>query len=377
MKKWTSKVDLFSKEFVVIPVNEAYALPSSTQVDVGSAHWYVAIICNLDKARPRKEQPPRTRSRIDHQPSPTTETVDLDAEDLATPRITVDETSEDNDVIMNSQPDDPSDATSEILIDAEKGVAVTGVEADPIPEPEPASRLEPIPTPQLDSVPGRETSPMEIDAPEELEKNLRRMSIASNPEAGQPDYDFKNNPDIDKADRIAIQKAQIPEIRYSRRRTAAAARKDDPINIDDDEGADSISALLKQKYNPPTTKSPARRASNRIIPPDSYTPCPCASNVDGRVVIIVFDSLGLKHVPTIKALRDYLVEEAKSKRGMDLAKEDIVGMHAKVPTQSNYCDCGVFLLHYVEKFLGEPERYLPDILVSPHPTWNFWSLDGD
>ena len=87
--------------------------------------------------------------------------------------------------------------------------------------------------------------------------------------------------------------------------------------------------------------------------------------VYSRPVIIVFDSLGLRHVPTIKALRDYLVEEAKSKGNMDLAKDDIVGMHAKVPKQSNYCDCGVFLLHYVEKFLGEPERYLPDILVPP------------
>jgi Ulp1 family protease len=49
-------------------------------------------------------------------------------------------------------------------------------------------------------------------------------------------------------------------------------------------------------------------------------------------VIIVFDSLGLKHVPTFKTLREYLVDEAKSKRGMDLAKEDISGLHAKVRT---------------------------------------------
>jgi hypothetical protein len=29
-------------------------------------------------------------------------------------------------------------------------------------------------------------------------------------------------------------------------------------------------------------------------------------------------------------LKDYLVEEAKVKRDMDISKEDIVGMHAKV-----------------------------------------------
>jgi Ulp1 family protease len=49
---------------------------------------------------------------------------------------------------------------------------------------------------------------------------------------------------------------------------------------------------------------------------------------------------------------------------MTIGKDDIHGMHAKVPGQSNYCDCGVFLLHYVEKFLLDPERYLPDMLVA-------------
>ena len=48
---------------------------------------------------------------------------------------------------------------------------------------------------------------------------------------------------------------------------------------------------------------------------------------------------------------------------MDLAKDEIAGLHAKVPGQSNYCDCGVFLLHYVEKFLNDPGHYLPEILV--------------
>lgn len=54
----------------------------------------------------------------------------------------------------------------------------------------------------------------------------------------------------------------------------------------------------------------------------------------------MFDSLGLKHVPTFKTLREYLVDEAKSKRGMDLAKEDISGLHAKVRTAQNSIDVG-------------------------------------
>lgn len=79
----------------------------------------------------------------------------------------------------------------------------------------------------------------------------------------------------------------------------------------------------------------------------------------------MFDSLGITHPNVFKTLRDYLVDEAREKRGMNISKDDLHGVYAKVPKQSNFCDCGVFLLHYVEKFLEHPDRYLPDILVPP------------
>ncbi|KAG5439482.1 hypothetical protein PCANB_002056 [Pneumocystis canis] len=81
-----------------------------------------------------------------------------------------------------------------------------------------------------------------------------------------------------------------------------------------------------------------------------------------KPIIIIFDSLGGQHNITLKNLRDYLYEEAKDKRDLELNKADIVGIHAKVPQQSNYCDCGVFLLHYVEQFLNDPDKVLPFIL---------------
>lgn len=74
--------------------------------------------------------------------------------------------------------------------------------------------------------------------------------------------------------------------------------------------------------------------------------------------------MGLKHPSTINALSDYLVKEAKSKIDVDLARDDIVNSYADVPKQRNSCDCGVFLLHYVEIFLREQEPSLPDIPVS-------------
>src|SRR5947207_14652619 len=102
-------------------------------------------------------------------------------------------------------------------------------------------------------------------------------------------------------------------------------RDEDTIDVDED--VDSILAALKKKYS---GKSTTRRTSNKIVPLDSYVVHISFGNC--RPVIIVFDSLGLRHIPTFKTLREYLVDEAKSKHGMDLAKEDISALHAKVRT---------------------------------------------
>ena len=51
VERWTAKIDIFEYDFVVVPINER-CVPFITGRDRGtdlycSAHWYVAIICNL------------------------------------------------------------------------------------------------------------------------------------------------------------------------------------------------------------------------------------------------------------------------------------------------------------------------------------------
>ncbi|RCI08156.1 hypothetical protein L249_6225 [Ophiocordyceps polyrhachis-furcata BCC 54312] len=71
--------------------------------------------------------------------------------------------------------------------------------------------------------------------------------------------------------------------------------------------------------------------------------------------IITLDSLGSQHSSTIKALKEYLVEEAKDKKNAELALLPN-GMKAKdAPMQDNFCDCGLFVLGYVEEFLKDPD----------------------
>jgi Ulp1 family protease len=50
VKKWTSKVDLLSKDYIIIPINE-------------HSHWYVAIICNAPKLLPGFEVTDHSQSQ--------------------------------------------------------------------------------------------------------------------------------------------------------------------------------------------------------------------------------------------------------------------------------------------------------------------------
>ncbi|KAI5305416.1 hypothetical protein KEM56_004497 [Ascosphaera pollenicola] len=80
-------------------------------------------------------------------------------------------------------------------------------------------------------------------------------------------------------------------------------------------------------------------------------------------MIITFDSLGCPRQPIVRALKDYLVAEAKFKRDEDINKETISGMTAKeIPLQKNFSDCGLYLLAYLERFSQNPDEFVHKLL---------------
>jgi sentrin-specific protease 7 len=86
--------------------------------------------------------------------------------------------------------------------------------------------------------------------------------------------------------------------------------------------------------------------------------------------IITLDSLGAAHTPTCKCLRDYLVEEAKDKKGIDITERP-GGMTARgIPEQDNYCDCGVYVLGYMENFLRDPDEAVRRLLQKEASQWD-------
>ncbi|XP_018366167.1 PREDICTED: uncharacterized protein LOC108763222 isoform X4 [Trachymyrmex cornetzi] len=75
--------------------------------------------------------------------------------------------------------------------------------------------------------------------------------------------------------------------------------------------------------------------------------------------ILIFDSLaGASRSRVVATLRDYLSCEHVAKLGVEktFSKDSIKGACPKVPQQSNFTDCGLYVLQYVESFFKDPVK---------------------
>lgn len=125
----------------------------------------------------------------------------------------------------------------------------------------------------------------------------------------------------------------------------------------------------------PVPRSSPRHCANPSQPTSSKTGRKAPSSGGSQKLdprqpkIVTLDSLGSQHPPTCKALKDYLVEEARDKRGVDLVMIPN-GMKAReIPQQDNFCDCGVFVLGYVEAFLKDPDGVARKLLLKDSLEW--------
>ncbi|KAG0346913.1 hypothetical protein BG004_000554 [Podila humilis] len=88
-------------------------------------------------------------------------------------------------------------------------------------------------------------------------------------------------------------------------------------------------------------------------------------NTEERPYMFCLDSLGKSHPTVFKVLRAYLEQELKHKKNITkvLTAKNIPGKHtANIPLQQNNCDCGIFLLHFVEVILRNPVQVLDAIV---------------
>ncbi|KAH7341000.1 hypothetical protein B0J17DRAFT_341820 [Rhizoctonia solani] len=235
VKKWTSKFDLFSKKFIIVPINE-------------HLHWYLAIICFPEHILEAPLPQPSAQ--------PTRVTRSSDAAVKTEQR-------------MSSESDMQVDKTP--FVDADAGSpTVLGM--------------------------------MEVDT-----------ELAS------------------KSERMAIDNNILPESQLS------------VVDVD------------PTPYNPPIVDMTNDDGEEKNASQG-------ASFVRSeKTWILVLDSLGGKHTRTVRILRQYLQAEAQERRGKVVDIKDarssgglVEDKHLSVPVQPNWCDCGVYLLHYVEVFYANP-----------------------
>ncbi|KAI1776043.1 cysteine proteinase [Hypoxylon cercidicola] len=248
VKAWTSKVDLFTKDFIIVPINEF-------------AHWYVAIIYNAPKLLPSS----------DENEVPDTQTADT---------ITIEDVADSGEISRASSQSRPDGSTA--------AEAIASVEHNDV-----TNHLSPI----------------------DQENHKAEVQLTGNEQAVEEIVDGSGS------------RVDLEQIR------------------------------------PSTCHLPAKKAGKRTSAgPRKFKPT--------LPRIITLDSLALQHYPACRILKQYLIAELKDKKGLEIPI-GALGMTAKdVPEQTNHCDCGLYLLGYIEEFLKDPDRFVHSLLQREDIAWN-------
>ena len=180
------------------------------------------------------------------------------------------------------------------------------------------------------------------DTPAEVAAGISRMSIHS--------------PDV-----VEVETKKIGDItRDATPTNAGESMKGATINLTEEPKDLPQPAEQKQPPSTPNRKKTARRQSAGLRRYDPTLPR-----------IITLDSLGGSHSPACNFLKQYLVAELMDKKGKDIPVLGALGMTAKnIPLQSNYCDCGLYLVGYIQEFLRDPDTFIRSVLQHEKISWN-------
>ncbi|CAO3597888.1 unnamed protein product [Absidia cylindrospora] len=111
---------------------------------------------------------------------------------------------------------------------------------------------------------------------------------------------------------------------------------------------------------------------DKCIPNQTLADPPSTTDPLDKPHIFVLDSLGGIQRNTVANINHYLVTEAQHRRHVDPSAFVQPRTHyANVPKQDNSCDCGVFLLHFVDQFLNSPQDFIRILLNrdAQHAKW--------
>lgn len=128
-----------------------------------------------------------------------------------------------------------------------------------------------------------------------------------------------------------------------------------------DQDAESLKAQLGQQE---VHSTPDHPPSSGKKPKKKRQGPPLKKYKLSEPVIMTLDSFGHSRSTEIKYLKDYIAAEALDKHSVTIdAKQRLQGLTVKgIPEQSNFCDCGVFVVGYIEEFAKDPRTFANKVL---------------
>ena len=291
VQKWTRSVDLFTYDYIIVPINEAL-------------HWYLAIICNLPALD-------RSFEMLEEHHSSPAETQQISESGNAREFRLPSPSLEPEDIVGLA------DDTKEGETEARQSFAEMSLDNDV----EPGFRIRGL-------------------------AEARNVETANQPERDQPMLD-----------------AQFEDSEHG----STVSKGKNPAHVQEQigDGKDMIDDLDQS----PRARAKSKKQKRKSMPPSITKKDPT------KPVILVLDSIGASRGGTVRVLKDYLREEARTKRGgMEFDDGQIQGINAKAPQQSNYSDCGLFLLGYVAKFLeDDPRDFIANIIARTYDEDKDWT----
>ncbi|KAK3097800.1 hypothetical protein FSP39_013306 [Pinctada imbricata] len=348
VKTWTKHVDLFEKDFIIVPINE-------------HSHWFLAIICypgingiTRHKYFPKKR--PLVINPILERKDGTKFVHALVVRDKISP----------NSVTMQS-------------IKCLQGYKI------------PKKGEKAAETPKEDAESKKEDSESKTEN-DESGKNGKMEEKDENETTEESDESQKEM-EVDQGDKSELSE-KVATRKSTRRKTSESllliqAYSNDSNDskkeaMETDENDDKASENKQMEVDEPAIPvtiqaTPIKNAGKEICgrpltkEEEEHPPKGC---LDGQKqpCILVLDSLaGQSRTRIVNILKEYLqVEWDVKKKTPNILKEKMRGSSPRVPQQTNYSDCGVYVLQYVESFFEDP---IQDFSIPLRPLSNWFTAE--
>ncbi|NWU43822.1 SENP6 protease, partial [Hylia prasina] len=307
VKTWTRHVDIFEKDFIFVPLNEA-------------AHWFLAVICFPGLEKPKYEpnphyhenaaMPMKSSSSDGESSTPSPLPNELDAQ--------------------NS----PSKSTAKKTFTKKYSTALI----DPNTETEDSESSCCRRSPCRGKSAFKKLNQVDSDAeePNTVESACHKLDHRTLDENGIQGEFTAASQSMDGLHKIRLNYSEDSADGNKLNEDELIDFSEDQDNQDDssDDGGlvdDNCNSEMGQWYLKPTI---------------CKQPC-----------ILLMDSLrGPSRSNVVKTLREYLEVEWEVRKGSkrSFSKDVMKGSNPKVPQQNNFSDCGVYILQYVESFFENP-----------------------